>query len=173
MDSVKIGNYIRALRKSAGLTQKDLADKLGISFQAVSKWEKGNTLPDTVIIPELCEILGTTADKLLSGGSILLKSRKLMSVDDVISGFESIENIGRCFGENSDFFTGMVEGINAKMNINLLDYMNSRKTLEALWAEVLIQGILTGRTVDMDDVESNFTNKKMISEIKKYAERAE
>ncbi|MBR3438834.1 MAG: hypothetical protein IKH13_04960 [Clostridia bacterium] len=135
--------------------------------------ETGNTLPDTVIIPELCEILGTTADKLLSGGSILLKSRKLMSVDDVISGFESIENIGRCFGENSDFFTGMVEGINAKMNINLLDYMNSRKTLEALWAEVLIQGILTGRTVDMDDVESNFTNKKMISEIKKYAERAE
>ncbi len=41
MDYLKIGNYIRNLRKSKDLTQKELADKLGISFQAVSKWEKG------------------------------------------------------------------------------------------------------------------------------------
>ena len=129
-------------------------------------------MPDTGIILDLCSILGTTADKLLAGGSILLEKRKRMNVDDVISGFESIENIGRCFGENSDFFTGMVEGINSKMNIDLLDYMKSRKTLEVLWAEVLIQGILSGRTVDMDDIEANFTNKKMISEIKRYAEKA-
>ena len=129
-------------------------------------------MPDTGIILDLCSILGTTADKLLAGGSILLKKRKRMNVDDVISGFESIENIGRCFGENSDFFTGMVEGINSKMNIDLLDYMKNRKTLEVLWAEVLIQGILSGRTVDMDEVETNFTNKKMISEIKRYAEKA-
>ena len=129
-------------------------------------------MPDTGIILDLCSILGTTADKLLAGGSILLKKRKRMNVDDVISGFESIENIGRCFGENSDFFTGMVEGINSKMNIDLLNYMKNRKTLEVLWAEVLIQGILSGRTVDMDEVEANFTNKKMISEIKRYAEKA-
>lgn len=172
MDYVKIGNYIKTLRKSVGLTQKELASKLGISFQAVSKWETGVALPDTGIILDLCSILGTTADKLLAGGSILLKKRKRMNVDDVISGFESIENIGRCFGENSDFFTGMVEGINSKMNIDLLDYMKNRKTLEVLWAEVLIQGILSGRTVDMDEVEANFTNKKMISEIKRYAEKA-
>ena len=129
-------------------------------------------MPDTGIIIELCSILGTTADKLLAGGSILLKNRKRMNVDDVICGFESIENIGKCFGENSDFFTGMVEGINAKLNIDLLDYMKNRKTLEVLWAEVLIQGILSGRTVDMDDIEANFTNRKMISEIKRYAEKA-
>ena len=172
MDYVIIGNYIKTLRKSVGLTQKELASKLGISFQAVSKWETGAALPDTGIILELCSILGTTADKLLAGGSILLKNRKRMNVDDVISGFESIENIGKCFGENSDFFTGMVKGINAKMNIDLLDYMKNRKTLEVLWAEVLIQGILSGRTVDMDEVEANFTNKKMISEIKRYAEKA-
>ena len=41
MDYVKIGNYIKTLRKSVGLTQKELASKLGISFQAVSKWETG------------------------------------------------------------------------------------------------------------------------------------
>ena len=173
MDYLKIGNYIRNLRKSKGLTQKELADKLGISFQAVSKWEKGDTLPDTGIILNLCEILGTTADKLLSGGSILFKGRKFLSVKDVISGFEYIKRIGECFGEDSDFFTGMIDGINEKMNIDLLEYMNNRKTLEVLWAEVLIQGILTDRIVDMDEVEEEFTNMKMISEIKKYVKKTE
>ncbi len=173
MDYVKIGNYIRNHRRAAGLTQKELADKLGISPQAVSKWEQGDTLPDTGIILDLSDILNTTADKLLNGGSIALKKRKLMSIEDVISGFESIENIRRVFGEHSDFFTGAIEGINRKMNIDLLEYMKNRTTIEVLWAEVIIQGILVGRTVDMKEVEANFTNAKMIGEIKKYAEKAE
>ena len=168
MDMIKTGGYIRELRKSEGLTQKELADKLGVSFQAVSKWEKGDALPDTGIILDLCEALGTTADKLLNGGSIVLSNRKLMSVEDVITGFENMESIGRYFGENSDFFTGMVEGINRKMNIDLLEYLKKRNTREVLWAEALIQGILAGRTVDLNEVEANFTNKKMIAEIKKY-----
>ena len=68
-----------------------------------------------------------------------------------------------------EFFTGMVEGINRKMNIDLLEYLKKRNTREVLWAEALIQGILAGRTVDMNEVEANFTNKKMVAEIKKYA----
>ena len=171
VDTMKIGRYIHHLRKAAGLTQKELAEKLGLSFQAVSKWENGEALPDTGLLPELCNELNTTADKLLNGGSILLNSRKLMRVEDVIIGFEKMEDIGKAFGENCDFFTGMVEGINHKMNIDLLEYLSHRKTREALWAEVLIQGILSGRTVDIDEVEANFTNKKMIREIKKYIDK--
>ena len=171
MDTMKIGGYIQHLRKSAGLTQKELAEKLGVSFQAVSKWENGDALPDTGLLLDLCDELNTTVDKLLNGGSILLKNRKLMSVEDVIVGFENMEAIGRYFGENCDFFTGMVEGINKKMNIDLLEYLRHRETREVMWAEVLIQGILAGRTVDMDEVEANFTNKKMVQEIRKYMDR--
>lgn len=171
MDMIKIGGYIQHLRKAAGLTQKELAEKLGVSFQAVSKWENGDALPDTGLLPELCDELNTTADKLLNGGSVLLKNRKLMRVEDVIIGFENMEDIGRYFGENCDFFTGMVEGIDRKMNIDLLEYLRHRETREVLWAEVLIQGILSGRTVDMDEIAANFTNKKMIAEIAKYAEK--
>ena len=172
MDTMKIGGYIQHLRKAEGLTQRDLAEKLGVSFQAVSKWENGDALPDVALLPELCEVLDTTADKLLNGGSIVLKNRRLMRVEDVIIGFEHIEDIGRCFGRNCDFFTGMVEGINAKMDIDLLGYMANRKTLEVLWAEVLIQGILAGRTVDMDEVRAAFTNEKMIAQIEKYLKKA-
>lgn len=95
-----------------------------------------------------------------------------MRVEDVIAGFEHIEAIGKCFGENCDFYTGMVEGINAKMDLDLLGYMDDRKTLEVLWAEVLIQGILAGRTVDMDEVRAEFTNEKMIAQIEKYMKKA-
>lgn len=172
MDYIKIGNYIRSRRKSAGLTQKDLAQKLGISFQAVSKWERGDTLPDTGILLELCDILNTTSDKLLNGGNVVFSGKKQIHVEDVMRGFDDIEDIGRCFGRECEFFTGMVEGINNRMNIELLEYMQNPKTREVLWAEVIIQGILSGRTVDMDEVEACFTNKNMIYEIRKYYEKS-
>ena len=53
MDTLKIGHYIQQLRKSAGMTQKELAEKLSISFQAVSKWENGDALPDTGLLLDL------------------------------------------------------------------------------------------------------------------------
>ena len=171
MDRYVTGSMIKRLREEKNITQSELADLIGVSDKAVSKWENGDALPDTGLLPELCDELNTTADKLLNGGSVLLKNRRLMRVEDVIIGFENIEDNGRYFGENCDFFTGMVEGINQKMNIDLLEYLRHRDTREVLWAEVLIQGILSGRTVDMDEVEANFTNKKMIAEIKKYIDK--
>ena len=77
MDSLKIGQYIQNLRKAAGLTQKELAEKLNLSFQAVSKWENGDSLPDTGVLLDLCDILNTTADKLLNGGKVSVVSTPL------------------------------------------------------------------------------------------------
>lgn len=173
MDNLKIGNYIQSQRKAVGLTQKELADKLGISFQAVSKWENGDTLPDTGILLELCDILGTTADKLLNGGTPSGFERRLLRLDDVITGFEYMEGIGRLFGEDSTFFTGMVEGINEKMNMDLLTYLKDPMTREVMYAEVLIQGILAGKTVDMEEIEERFQNKKMVEVIKRYLTKIE
>jgi len=60
-----IGQRIRTLRKARALTQKQLGELLGISFQAVSKWEKGSCSPELSQIPALCRALGVTADELL------------------------------------------------------------------------------------------------------------
>ena len=57
MDQIKIGAFIAAKRKEAGLTQAALAEKLGITDRAVSKWERGICLPDASIILDLCQIL--------------------------------------------------------------------------------------------------------------------
>ena len=172
MDALKIGRYIRNLRKAAGMTQKDLAEKLNVSFQAVSKWENGDALPDTGLLLDLCDVLNTTADKLLNGGSFAASERKLMRLEDVIEGFRNMESIGKLFGEDCTFFTGMVEGINEKMNLDLLTCLRDPMTREVLYAEVLIQGILSGRTVDLEEIEAGLQNKKMAETIRRYAARA-
>jgi len=63
---VKIGSTIRELRKSKNLTQEQLAEKLGISFQAVSKWENNISLPDITIIPALASVFGVSVDRLFA-----------------------------------------------------------------------------------------------------------
>ena len=62
-----IGKRICALRKAKGMKQEELAQKLGISGQAVSKWENDQTLPDISMLPRLVEIFGVTTDYLLTG----------------------------------------------------------------------------------------------------------
>ena len=57
MDQIKIGKFIAACRKEEGMTQAELAEKLGISDRAVSKWENGKSMPDSGIMLELCGFL--------------------------------------------------------------------------------------------------------------------
>ena len=173
MDALKIGRYIQRQRKAAGMTQKELAEKLNISFQAVSKWENGETLPDTGLLLDLCDALNTTADKLLNGGTLAASERRLMRVEDVITGFRYMEEIGRIFGRDSTFFTGMVEGIDEKMNMDLLSALGDPMLREVLYAEALIQGVLAGRSVDMEEVEAVFRNKKMVETVRRYVRKAE
>lgn len=67
MDQVKIGRFIAQRRKAVSLTQLQLADKLGITDRAVSKWETGKSLPDSSIMLALCDVLKITVNDLLSG----------------------------------------------------------------------------------------------------------
>ena len=62
-----IGKRISALRRDKGLRQDDLAEKMQVSPQAVSKWENDQTCPDISALPQLAEVLGVTVDELLTG----------------------------------------------------------------------------------------------------------
>lgn len=64
--SLKIGEKIRTLRKRKGMTQLELSEKVHVSPQAVSQWERGVTIPDIAMIPAIARKLGTTAGSLLS-----------------------------------------------------------------------------------------------------------
>ena len=70
MDQIKIGRFIAERRKKASLTQMQLAEKLGITDKAISKWERGIAMPDTSIMLKLCDILGISVNELLCGEKI-------------------------------------------------------------------------------------------------------
>ena len=65
MANHSMGEIISTLRKEKGMTQKDIADKLGITDKAVSKWERDIAFPDTATIPRLAEVLGVSVEELL------------------------------------------------------------------------------------------------------------
>lgn len=67
LNSIKTGNFIMEKRKALGFTQQQLAEKLGISFQAVSKWENGTSFPNIEILRELAILLDVSADEILDG----------------------------------------------------------------------------------------------------------
>ena len=74
MDQIKIGKFIAECRKNANLTQVQLSEKLGITDKAISKWERGISMPDTSIMLELCDILGISVNELLSGEKIQMEN---------------------------------------------------------------------------------------------------
>ena len=67
MNENKIGSFIQLCRKEKGMTQKDLADLIGVSDKTISKWENGNSVPDTEILTSLCQSLDISVNELLSG----------------------------------------------------------------------------------------------------------
>jgi len=62
-----IGSRIAKFRKGKNLTQEELANQVGVSSQAVSKWENDASCPDISLLPQLCKVLGITTDELLTG----------------------------------------------------------------------------------------------------------
>ena len=67
IDQIKIGTFLRQLRKENGLTQEELAEKFGVSSRSVSRWENGNTLPEPGILVELADHYGIDIKELIDG----------------------------------------------------------------------------------------------------------
>ena len=76
MDQVKIGRFIAERRKNVNLTQTQLAEKLGITNRAVSKWETGKAMPDSSIMLDLCDVLKISVNDLLSGEVVTMNNYK-------------------------------------------------------------------------------------------------
>lgn len=67
LNSIKVGNFIMEKRKALGLTQQQLADKLNVSFQAISKWENGAAYPNIELLRDLAIVLEVSVDEILAG----------------------------------------------------------------------------------------------------------
>ena len=81
---MKIGENIRALRLQKGLTQEQVAQQLGVTYQAVSKWENGTNTPDIALLPEIAALFGVTIDALFNQDAGLALEGLPMEDDGVI-----------------------------------------------------------------------------------------
>ena len=74
MDQIQIGKFIAEKRKEQGMTQMQLAEKMGITDRAVSKWETGRSLPDASLMLDLCNLLKITVNELLCGEELSMEN---------------------------------------------------------------------------------------------------
>ena len=66
VDPIRMGEQIRALRNSKGITQNELGERLNVAFQTVSKWERGESLPDVFVLKQIAAMFHVTVDMLLT-----------------------------------------------------------------------------------------------------------
>ena len=95
MNQIKIGKFIALCRKQQGMTQAALAEKLGISDRAVSKWETGKSLPDAGIMLDLCKILKISVNDLLSGEKVMAESYDRQAEENLLAMKKEIEKKNR------------------------------------------------------------------------------
>lgn len=84
MSENKIGEFIQCIRKEKGMTQKDLADRISVSDKTISKWENGNSVPDTEILTSLCQNLDISVNELLSGEKLPVENYPVKAEENMI-----------------------------------------------------------------------------------------
>ena len=95
MDAKKTGSYICLLRKQRGLTQAELAERIGVTDKAVSRWERGKGFPDITLLPPLAQVLGTSVTELLAGEPMSVEERAERSDSAVLEALRYAGSMGR------------------------------------------------------------------------------
>ena len=96
MSQNNIGEFIQQSRKAKGFTQKDLGDRIGVSDKTISKWENGNSIPDTSILNELCATLDINVNELLSSEKLTPEIYSMKAEENMINLLEDNQK-QQCF----------------------------------------------------------------------------
>lgn len=171
MNIQAVGNHIAMLRRQKSLTQAELGQRLGVTFQAVSKWERGETLPDTVLLPDLANILETSVDYILSGGERQLHYKGKITVSQIAEGLNCLKRMGELLGKDHILYRHAVAGINENMNTDIEAAFTDSRIFEAFLAEAIIQSLLAGKYIDRTDVKNSFENARFQEILLGYCDR--
>ncbi|OZM56896.1 hypothetical protein CIB95_08995 [Lottiidibacillus patelloidae] len=161
-----IGPYICRLRKARDMTQVELADHVHVSHQAVSKWERGDSLPDIATLVELSKLFHVSIDKLLSGGRDDIAKQNIGAVVEKIAADEPREaakvlnegksNVSQLVSLAPIMKTSMLEKVTEEVDVNSFT-MQHLVELAPFLAQHTIQAIfekLENRIVIWQDINS-------------------
>ena len=145
MDQDKIGKFIAECRKEKSFTQAALAEQLGITDRAVSKWERGKNMPDLSIMPDLCELLGISVNELLTGEHIEM---------------EDYRNMERCSGEPCCIFAERICADNEKEILKM-----EKDTKEKVTADEMMDDLIyLAELIDFMGITSCLAVRRTLSE---------
>ena len=171
IDNKSVGKQIALLRSSKKMTQSDLGERLNLSYQAISKWERGETLPDVAILPRLASILETTIDNILCGNTLNVAYKGTIKVADMIEGINCLKQMGERLGRDNKIYLSAIKGINDSMNTNIEDAFHDDFIFEAFVAEAIVQNLMAGMYVDITDVKRNFKHEHFSNVVCEYAKK--
>lgn len=171
MNTIEIGKYIKKKRIEMHLTQKEVADKLNMSFQAVSKWETGTTLPDTTILLDLSDVLEVTVDQILNAGEFRKRMNKKVDVPAVINAVKSILKIKEVLGPNNGLYKSMIKGLNDGEDVDYEQMLQIPEKREIIVAKSCIQLIIDGYTLKEEDIDAHFKTDLVKEKLKKYVRK--
>lgn len=171
MDMIAVGKQIAELRRAKGLTQADLGERLGVTFQAVSKWERGETLPDTANLPDLAAVLETSVDNILSGGARVVAYSRRLTVEELRRALRCLDDMGCLLGRDNLIYRSAIQGIDTRMNTEIEPAFTDGHLFEVFTAEAAIQTILSGAYIDPTDVKNSFHSEKLRDMVLEFCAR--
>lgn len=139
MNQEKIGKFISLSRKNKRLTQEQLAEKLSVSINAVSKWERGLNLPDVSLMEKLCEVLDFTLNELFAGEKLTNEEMVRKSEKNIMSLMMTLKQL-----RIVEVFTQILIGVGIALTISsffILTKINQKVVFTIIGLFIWILGL--------------------------------
>ena len=160
LNTAQIGVFLQSRRKIYSMTQAELADKLCVSPQTVSNWERGETIPDVSMLPDLAAVLHCSVDAILSGGAGCGGFRRHITVAQMQEALSALDRVGDLLGRDHFVYQCIIEALNTRMNTTIETSFSDPHIFDVFTIEFLLACINNGDYVDPRDVEAHLPPNK-------------
>ena len=168
LNSKLMGAFLQTERKKMGMTQSELAEKLNVSPQAVSNWERGETIPDVSLLPDLAEKLHCSVDAILSGGKGCGGFRRHITVAQMQEALSALDRIGELLGRDHFIYRCIIDALNKRMNTTIEVSFSDPHIFDVFTVEFLLACVDNGDYVDPRDVKAHLPS----SPAREYLEKS-
>ena len=155
LDPKLMGSFLQTERKRSGMTQAELAEKLNVSPQAVSNWERGEAIPDVSLLLDLADRLHCSVDAILSGGAGCGGFRRHVTVAQMQEALSALDRIGELLGRDHFIYQCIIDALNTRMNTTIEASFSDPHIFDVFTVEFLLACIDSGDYVDPRDVEAH------------------
>ncbi len=155
LNSKQMGSFLQMERKKMGMTQSELSEKLNVNPQAISNWERGETIPDVSILLDLADVLHCSVDTILSGGAGCGGFRRHITVAQMQEALSSLDRVGELLGRDHFIYQCIIYALNTRMNTTIEASFSDPHIFDVFTIEFLLGCIGNGDYVDPRDVEAH------------------